>query len=112
VTRDDSTLGSARSRDPVQSSNLTHRQASQLEEFLVRGARIMVAGPVSSRPSLFMQSSLVEAAVQCPTEHVRFDQTRLAPTVNADRAAPACQARRSVAVQRIDNRLRDAGPVI
>lgn len=63
--------------DLVRSGGLTPKQASQLEAFLVRGSRIMVVGPIASRPSLFMQSLLAEAAVQCPSEHFRFDQTRL-----------------------------------
>ncbi|MGY6257314.1 hypothetical protein ACXIVK_28035 [Paraburkholderia caledonica] len=63
--------------DLVHAGSLTAKQASQLEECLVGGSRIMVVGPIASRPSLFMQSLLLEAAVQCPSDHFQFHQTRL-----------------------------------
>lgn len=61
----------------VHAGSLTEKQASQLEQCLVRGARVMVAGPIASRPSRFMQSLLLEAAMLCPAHHFQFDQTRL-----------------------------------
>ncbi|PNE59818.1 hypothetical protein A8H39_01335 [Paraburkholderia fungorum] len=63
--------------DLVRAGSLTQQQALQLEEHLSRGSRIMIAGPIASRPSLLMQTLLLEAATQHSSSQFRFDQTRL-----------------------------------
>lgn len=67
----------ARLADLVQTGTLTQAEALQLEECLVRGSKILIAGPIASRPSLFMQSLLREGALLCPLAPFWFHQTRL-----------------------------------